>query len=537
LTGFPRVLPLGDSALTLEFGDRLDPILNARVRALDRALAERPFPGLRESVPTHRSLLVLYDPRRSGFEEVSHLLRERAAARTEEDAPGRRVTIPTLYGGENGPDLAEVAKARGLSEAELIARHCAPEYVAFMLGFTPGFAYLGPLPDALETPRRATPRLRVPAGSVAIAGTQTGIYPVASPGGWSLLGRTSLRLFDPTAQPPALILPGDRVRFQPVSELPERAASVVPTRATTAPVLEVLDPGLLTTIQDGGRFGHRRLGVTWAGPMDAPAHRAANRLLGNPEDAPALECTVVGPVLRFLAPARFALMGADLGAVLDREDLGAWPVPIGIRVLARSGNVLRFTGRRSGCRAYLALAGGIDVPPVLGSRSTDLGSGFGGLEGRALRAHDGLALAPPGRGRETEIGPPGAPSSPERVRVVLGPQADHLRPESVASFLAEPYTVGPASDRVGCRLLGPPLAHRGPAEILSDGMVMGSIQVPPDGHPIVMMADGPTTGGYPKIATVITADLPLLAQALPGHGQVRFAAVDVEEARRALPDL
>jgi KipI family sensor histidine kinase inhibitor len=536
LTAFPRVLPLGDSALTFEFGDRLDRVLNARVRALDRALAERPFPGLRESVPTHRSLLVLYDPHRTGFEEVSHLLQERAAARTDEEARGRLVTVPTLYGGEEGPDLAEVARARGLSEAELIARHSAPEYVAFMLGFTPGFAYLGPLPDALETPRRATPRLRVPAGSVAIAGRQTGVYPVASPGGWSLLGRTSLRLFDPGAQPPALILPGDRVRFQPVRELPGGPASVAPARATAAPVLEVLDPGLLTTIQDGGRFGHRRVGVTWAGPMDAPAHRAANRLLGNAPDASALECTVVGPVLRFLAPVRFALAGADLGAVLEREDMGNWPVPMGTRVLARPGNVLRFTGRGAGCRAYLALAGGIDVPLVLGSRSTDLGSGFGGLEGRALRARDTLALGPPPRGGERAIPPPAAPS-PERVRVVLGPQADHLRPESLATFLAEPYTVGPASDRVGCRLLGPPLAHRGPAEILSDGMVRGSIEVPPDGLPIVMMADGPTTGGYPKVATVVTADLPLLAQALPGQGRVRFTAVEVAEAQRALPDL
>ncbi|HKC13460.1 MAG TPA: 5-oxoprolinase subunit PxpB, partial [Vicinamibacteria bacterium] len=446
MTDFPRVLPLGDSALTFEFGDRLDGVLNARVRALDRALAERPFPGFRESVPTHRSLLVLYDPHRSRFEEVSRLLRERAAAPTEEEARGRLVTIPTLYGGEEGPDLAEVAKARGLSEAELIARHSAPEYVAFMLGFTPGFAYLGPLPEALETPRRATPRLRVPAGSVAIAGRQTGVYPVASPGGWSLLGRTSLRLFDPGAQPPALILPGDRVRFQPVPQLPAGAASVASVRASAAPVIEVLDPGLRTTIQDGGRFGHRRLGVTWAGPMDAPAHRAANRLLGNAPDAPALECTVVGPVLRFLAPVRFALAGADLGAVLEREDLGTWPVPGGTLVLARPGNVLRFPGGGAGCRGYLALAGGIDVPLVLGSRSTDLGSGFGGLEGRALRAGDALALGPPAPGGARAIRPP-EPPSPERVRVVLGPQADHLRPESVATFLAEPYTVGPASDR------------------------------------------------------------------------------------------
>jgi biotin-dependent carboxylase-like uncharacterized protein len=270
--------------------------------------------------------------------------------------------------------------------------------------------------------------------------------------------------------------------------------------------------------------------------MDVRAHRAANRILGNPEGAPALECTVVGPTLLFLAAVHFAVAGADLGAILEREDLGAWPVPLRRRVLARPGNRLRFTGRRSGCRAYLAFAGGINVPAVLGSRSTDLGAGFGGLQGRSLRAHDRLGLGPPEKGSLPETATWDSPTS-SRVRVVLGPQADHLRPESVAEFLAEPYRLDPASDRLGCRLLGPRLEHQGPAEILSDGMVPGSIQVPPDGRPIVMMADSPTTGGYPKIGTVITADLPLLAQALPGQDEVRFAAVEVAEAQRSLREL
>jgi KipI family sensor histidine kinase inhibitor len=511
--------------------------LNARVRALDRALQEHPFPGLRECVPTQRSLLVLYDPQKTGFGEVENVLRERTRAPLEEGPPrSRSVVIPTLYGGECGPDLTEVARARGLTEAEVVARHSAPEYVAFMLGFAPGFAYLGLLPESLETPRRATPRVRVPAGSVAIAGRQTGIYPAVSPGGWSLLGRTSQRLFDLGADPPALILPGDRVRFQPVRELPPVVIPSAPAWTTPRAALEVLDPGLLTTVQDGGRRGHRRLGVTFAGPMDGAAHRAANRVLGNAATAPSLECTVVGPCLAFLAPVRFALVGADLGAVLERDDLGPWPVPLGVRVFARPGNVLRFTGRRSGCRAYLAFEGGIDVPPVLGSCSTDLGASIGGLEGRPLRAQDRLGLGPPPKG--PVIAPALADRPPSnRVRIVLGPQADHLRPESVSAFLAEPYRLDPASDRLGCRLVGPRLEHGGPVEILSDGMVPGSIQVPPDGKPIVMMADCPTTGGYPKIGTVITADLPLLAQALPGQDEVRFTAVEVEEAHRALREL
>jgi biotin-dependent carboxylase-like uncharacterized protein len=262
--------------------------------------------------------------------------------------------------------------------------------------------------------------------------------------------------------------------------------------------------------------------------MDARAHAAANRAAGNPPGAAALECTVAGPALLFLAPARFAVTGGDLGAVLERADLGLWPVPPGAGVLARPGNVLRFAGRRHGCRAYVGLAGGIDVPLVLGSRSTDLQSAFGGFAGRALRKGDRLAVGT-FRGATRFEAPATSPPAKAAVRVVLGPQADHFGAETLARFLADAWRVGPASDRVGCRLEGEPLRHLGSAEILSDGMVPGSIQVPPDGKPIVMGADGPTTGGYPKIATVITDDLPLLAQLVPGEGEVRFAAVPEED--------
>jgi biotin-dependent carboxylase-like uncharacterized protein len=319
------------------------------------------------------------------------------------------------------------------------------------------------------------------------------------------------------------------VRFVPVAELPPPETALPTPVPSGMPVIEVLEPGLLTTVQDAGRAGHRRVGVSGAGPMDARAHAAANRAVGNPPGAAALECTATGPVLAFLAPRRFALAGADLGAVLERADLGPWPVPLGAGVLARPGNVLRFTGRRSGCRAYFAPHGGIDVPAVLRSSATDLASAFGGFAGRALAASDGLAVLP-----ATGAGPSARESPPERltasatVRVVPGPQADHFDAVTLARFLADPWRVGTTSDRVGCRLEGEPLRHSGKTEILSDGMVPGSIQVPPDGRPIVMMADGPTTGGYPKIATVVTADLPLLAQLVPGEGEVRFEAVRIE---------
>jgi antagonist of KipI len=525
----PRVLPVGDAAVTVELGTGLDSRTSARVRALDLALARAPFDGFRESVPTHRSLLVLYDATVTRFSAVARTLLSLAASLAAPPPPGRRHEVPVVYGGDDGPDLAALAADRGLSEREAGLLHAATEYTAFMLGFTPGFAYLGLLPEALESPRHATPRVRVPAGSVALAGRQTGVYPVASPGGWRIVGRTSRRFFDPFREEPALVAPGDRVRFVPVAELPSPETASAPPPFSGTPTVEVLAPGLLTTVQDAGRSGHRRVGVSGAGPVDARAHAAANRAAGNPPGAAALECTVTGPSLLFLAPLHFAVTGADLGTVLERADLGLWPVPPGASVLARPGNVLRFTGPRSGCRAYVALHGGIDVPAVLGSRSTDLQSAFGGFAGRALRRGDRLAVMPPTETTLSVDVPLARPATRATARVVLGPQADHFDAAAVASLLAGPWRVGATSDRVGCRLEGEPLRHVGPAEILSDGMVPGSIQVPPDGRPIVMLADGPTTGGYPKLATVVTADLPLVAQLVPGEGEVRFEAVAIEE--------
>jgi KipI family sensor histidine kinase inhibitor len=515
----------------VEFGDAIDPALNARVRALDASLSASPLPGVVETVPTYRALLVLYEPSQVPFAALTARLLERAAEGGAAPPAGRLIEVPTRYGGTLGPDLPAVAKACGLVEDAVVALHASTDYTALMLGFRPGFAYLGVLPEALALPRRATPRVRVEAGSVAIAGRQTGIYPSTSPGGWHLIGRTDVRLFDAAADPPALIGPGDRVRFVPIDEPGPAQRETFPSAGTPSPGLELLEPGLLTTVQARGRAGYRRFGVPVAGPLDPEAHAEANRIVGNPEDAATLEGTIAGPTLRLLASITFAVTGGDLGAVLHRADLGEWPVPLGATVRARAGNVLAFTRRRAGARAYVALAGGIDVPIVLGSRATDVGAGFGGFMGRPLRAGDSLSLG------QRAQGPPGAgaawsaPAARVTVRVVLGPQDDHFAEAVRKRFLQEPWRVASTSDRAGFRLEGPALAHRGPSEIVSDGLVPGAIQVPPDGAPIVVMADGPTTGGYPKIATVVSADLPLLAQLVPGEGEVRFRVVSVLEAQ------
>jgi antagonist of KipI len=302
--------------------------------------------------------------------------------------------------------------------------------------------------------------------------------------------------------------------------------------------LEVLDGGLLTTVQDLGRYGYERYGVPVAGAMDDFALRAANRLVGNPPDAAALELTLAGPRLRATEECLIAAAGADLGLRVNGWDLPPW-----MAVFVRQGWTIEFTGRRAGCRAVMAVAGGVDVPPVMGSRSTYLSGGFGGIEGRALQRGD---LIPVGQvsfplpERAGRTFPrrliPSYGDTPE-IRVVLGPQDDYFTEDGIATFLSGEYEVSPASDRMGCRLQGSPIAHKDATGIISDGIPPGAVQVPPDGQPIVMLADRQTTGGYPKIATVASVDIPLLAQCVPGQSSVRFKAVGVEEARAGFREM
>ena len=212
----PWLRPCGDAAVLVAWEARLDPALNAHAQALAGLLAARPWAGLGEAVPGYCTLLVHYDPAQLTYAEVAEHVRavliESAAL---EAPPGRLVEIPVRYGGEAGPDLEAVAEHAGLSPAEVVRAHAGREYRVYLMGFTPGFAYLGELDERIAMPRLAAPRLRVPAGSVGIAGRQTGLYPLESPGGWRVIGRTAVTVFDPAAAAPFLLAPGDRVRFVP----------------------------------------------------------------------------------------------------------------------------------------------------------------------------------------------------------------------------------------------------------------------------------------------------------------------------------
>jgi antagonist of KipI len=300
-------------------------------------------------------------------------------------------------------------------------------------------------------------------------------------------------------------------------------------------MLYVVEPGFLTTVQDAGRWGWARYGVPPSGPMDRAAHKAANTLVGNAPDAAALEITLLGPHLVANRDCLIAVCGADFDV-----QVGPLPVPTWHAVYVRSGYHIIVGHPRSGARAILAITGGIYIPPFLGSRATYLMGGFGGFQGRALQTGDQLPLGPtslthPAMRAGTAwpiVQRPSYTRTPI-LRVVMGPQDDYFGADTLATFLASAYTISESSDRMGMRLQGPHLVHQKGSGIISDGIVTGSIQIPPDGLPIVMMVDHQTTGGYPKIATVIQADIPILAQCVPGD-TIRFEAISLAMAHQTL---
>lgn len=298
-------------------------------------------------------------------------------------------------------------------------------------------------------------------------------------------------------------------------------------------MLEVIEPGLFTTVQDLGRHGYQEFGVSVGGAMDPYALRLANMLLDNDEGDACLETTLTGPSLVARGTTVVAITGADMS-----PQVNGIPAPSWGNVLLGPGDVLSFGRLRHGLHAYLAVPGGIDVPAVMGSRSTDIKARIGGVEGRQINKGDRL------RPRRREIDPglarrrlPGFAISPydddSPIRVIPGPQDDYFTAESIDTFFRSAYTITDESNRMGYRLDGPTLLHSRGADIVSDATPLGAIQVPSHGKPIVLMADRQTTGGYPKIGVVAGVDIPRLAQLRSGD-TVRFARVAVAEAHRLL---
>ena len=294
--------------------------------------------------------------------------------------------------------------------------------------------------------------------------------------------------------------------------------------------LHILKPGLLTTVQDLGRYGHQASGVPVAGPMDTFSHRLANQLAGNPIDAATLEITLIGPDLIVEADTTMAIAGAQFEVTCDDR-----PIGLGASFAVTRGQRLRFGRIVQGARAYLAVAGGIETPPVLGSRATHLVSRMGGFDGRALQSGDRVPIGntPQPRPQRKSVGLTLPSKGRALLRVMPGPQADWFQSDALRAIASVSFRISPQSNRMGYRLQGPPLVRAREGELISEPLGIGAIQVPAAGEPILLMADRQTAGGYPKIGYVISADLPIAGQLAPGDF-IEFHVCTHQEAVAAL---
>ena len=522
----PTAVRWGPSAWLLRW-EGPDPALReAAVRRIVSAVDTDPPPGLAEAAAAFSTVLLAFDGTAPEPERLAAWL-EGIAPDFRRGTATREHVLPVRYDGE---DLDEVARHAGLDRAEVVRRHTGSRFQVRCLGFSPGFAYLSGLDPSLRIPRRATPRPRIASGSVALGGDHAGIYSIPSPGGWNLLGTTSARPFDPNASDPErafLFRPGDAVRF--VDDPSAAPAPFDPPawKEAESPWLKVLSPGAFLGVQDGGRPGWRRFGVPPGGWLDPEAARAAHRLLGQSEDLPLLEFAGGGQQFEALVDVDLALGGADpRGEVVGTEG-STRPVRPWSLLRLRKGERLRFRGPAEGVWSHLAVRGGIEAPKVLGSAAHNVRAGLGASPraGSLLAGRSSSPTDPHGPGRWIDPGRlPGRRA--DTVRVHPGPQAALFPPDAVERFLRGPWTVDPRSDRVGYRLAGEPLAV--PAHgIESEPVLPGSVQVPPDGRPIVTLPDGPTLGGYPKLAWVDPRDLWRVAQTRPG-GTLRWEPVGWE---------
>ncbi len=505
-----RLRPVGDRGLLIEL-----PGL-AEVLSVQAQLQEDPAAGQVDVVAAACTVLVtVEDTPQVG--PLAERLRAIDPTRPSEQEDAL-VTIDVQY---DGADLADVAQRVGLSEHAVIAAHTARPWVAAFGGFAPGFAYLTGGDPRLEVPRRNSPRTAVPAGSVALAGTFSAVYPRESPGGWQLIGHTDAVMWDTRRADPALIRPGHRVQFTAVRELVDVAPAprpVVPSAVRAG--LEVVDPGLYSTVQDLGRPGRMALGVAGAGALDRAALRQANRLVGNPAAAAVIESVNGGLALRAVEDQVLAVTGAAVEVLITQPEGDEREVPLCTPFLLREGEVVRQSAPESGLRAYTAVRGGFDVEETLGSRSTDSMSGMGPP---ALTAGSGLPVGEPDAAStvgDAEV--PARSASPTELRIIPGPRDDWFEEGELTRLCSTDWTVTAQSNRIGLRLDGAPLTRSREDELPSEGTVRGALQIPPSGLPVLFLADHPVTGGYPVIGVVVSADLDRAAQLPPGT-VVRFS--------------
>ncbi|MBP5443206.1 MAG: 5-oxoprolinase subunit PxpB, partial [Treponema sp.] len=533
---------------------KICPEVNDQISVFVKAFeyVTKDIPGVLEIVPTYCSVSIYFDEKICEAsllkKHAQKVIKELADIKEFSTGSAKIVTIPVCYEDEEfAPDLGKVALHAKLTKEEVIKKHSSSDYLIYMMGFLPGFPYLGGMDERLATPRLETPRTKIPAGSLAIGGVQTGLYPVESPGGWNIIGRTPVKLFDLKRKPFFLYEAGNRIRFEPITreefeafdesqwlaQLAEEADGVVRVGEATSDTaaskevyecsggLEILESGLLTTVQDLGISGFQKYGIGQSGAMDQISFALANEICGNEKNAACLETTLAGPSIRFVTACDFAITGA----VFENATLDGVGIQMNKKISAKAGSVLNCGFATKGLRSYIAFTGGLLVPKVFGSSSTNLKSKIGGYMGRKLLADDQLAIGFNKKNLKSlgkEVGAKGFIKNKDVLVLdcIKSSQFESFQKRIVKRFTDSIYTVSAESDRMGIRFTGQSL-ECGKTDIISDAIPFGAVQITSAGLPVVMAADRQTTGGYAKIACVTKASMCKLAQALPGT-KVRF---------------
>ncbi|MFD1198920.1 5-oxoprolinase/urea amidolyase family protein [Brucella gallinifaecis] len=519
-----RFLPSGSDSFLVELADL--PITLTLFDALQSAELE----GVREIIPGARTIMVRFDRWLTDHTKLANQIAALDLS-VSNTRSGEQFEIPVTYDGE---DLGDVAAFLNCSVEDVIRRHTQATYTVAFTGFTPGFAYMTCDDPGFDVPRRKSPRVKIPAGSVALAGKFGGIYPSDSPGGWQLLGTTPLAMWDTTRERAALLAPGDRVCFR---DMASGGTIAVSKPSAAAPIHTQKAEGLLVTradrpvlFQDMGRPGLASQGVSESGALDRIAMQEANHCVGNPHDTAVIEISFGSFAFKTDRPVTLAVTGAPCPLTIHTPEGQSVTASFAQPIALNAGDELSLAIPSEGMLSYLALRGGFDVEPVLGSASRDTLAKIGPspvVEGDILAPANRPALAVSSK----ENAQRRLPRAGETVTldIVLGPRTDWFTRQGLETLTSQDWDVTPQSSRVGMRLAGANAIERAiNDELPSEGTALGAIQVPHTGQPVLFLADHPLTGGYPVIGVVAHHHLDLAGQ-IPIGARIRFNPITAFE--------
>lgn len=475
---------INEQTIMIYFENKISEETYRNVTAMVRWIREKEILEIQDIVPSYRAVLIYFDEQAITSSKLIENLELNKFNEKNVHAvnqTNRIIKIPVQYGGTYGPDIEEVAKHNRITVEQVIEKHTSKPYLIYMLGFMPGFPYLGGLDEQLHTPRRNQPRLKIHAGSVGIANNQTGLYPSDSPGGWQIIGRTPLKVFSSEREPMSMYEAGEWIQFYAIDE--QKFIQIE------------------RDISDGNF---------------------------NVDDWVVIEYTLIGPTIQFNTQNTFVITGGSINASLNNKTISMNSV-----ILAEKGDILKIGAITKGARGYLTFGHSINVPSIAESYATHTRSSIGGFKGRKLLADDVITVKinndfKENIGKTIHLQDDLLPEN-NIIHILQGPQFEAFSEEARAKIVNHPYLITEQSDRMGYRLEGDSVAPINQADIISEPVALGSVQVPNDGQPIILLNDKQTIGGYTKIATVCKFDLPKLAQMKP-QDTIQFKWISFQEA-------